>query len=78
MLQKVKHMLVGVTILCTIMQVGAIVPTRPIQVNPNTQNSPANFIFYFSLQNALITTDYLMVVFSPFATKIVPEQCLVL
>ena len=35
--------------------------TQPIKVNPNTESSPSNFIFYFTLDNTLPSDGYLLV-----------------
>lgn len=58
--------------------VSTISQTRPILVNPNTENSPTNFIFYFSLDYDLPSTDYLMITFSSFTSSVIPVSCIVL
>lgn len=52
-------------------------PTQPIVVNPNTESSPANLMFYFSLENPLPVSSYLMITFSTFTTA-TPISCDVL
>lgn len=52
--------------------------TQPIKVNPNTENSPSNFIFYFALNDPLPSDGYLLVTFTPFTTDATPLSCIVL
>ena len=51
---------------------------QPIKVNPNTESSPSNFIFYFSLDNTLPSDGYLLVTFSPFTGSADPLSCIML
>lgn len=55
-----------------------LIPTAPIIASPNTESSPSNFIFSFSLTNPLLTTSYLMVVFPIFPSAITPFTCTLL
>lgn len=55
-----------------------IKPTQPIVVNPNTESSPSNFMFYFQLEYALPSTGYLMITFSTFTSSALPISCNVL
>ena len=52
--------------------------TQPIKVNPNTESSPSNFIFYFSLDYTLPSDGYLLVTFSPFTGTADPLSCIML
>lgn len=72
---SIRHLLV---ILILIVSSCSIRPTQPIVVNPNTESSPSNFMFYFNLENPLPTSAYLMITFSTFTTTAVPISCDVL
>lgn len=73
--QTIQLALLLSILLCTAFSVR---PTQPIVVNPNTESSPSNFMFYFNLENPLPTTAYLMVTFSTFTTTAIPISCNVL
>ena len=65
-------------LLCLLLLAGpalAIRPTQPIRANPNTESSPANFFFFFQLDNALPASGYLMITFSPYITSAEPLTC---
>lgn len=61
-----------------VISVRSIRPTRPIIANPNTESSPANFMFYFMLENPLPSTGYLLITFTPYTTSAIPTSCVML
>lgn len=55
-----------------------LIPTAPILALPNTESSPSNFIFSFSLTNPMLSSSYLMIVFPIFSSTITPFTCTLL
>ena len=73
------HYLLNIIIIMLLLKsTSSVHQTQPIKVNPNTENSPSNFIIYFSLNNPLPSDGYLLVTFSPFTGSATPLSCIVL
>jgi hypothetical protein len=53
-------------------------PTAPIIASPNTESSPSNFIFSFSLSNDLPTGGYLLIVIPFYSVTLSPKSCTLL
>lgn len=67
-----------VVVLLFFQGVSSLKPTAPIIATPNTESSPSNFIFSFSLASDLPATGYIMVVFPFYSVTIGPKSCTLL
>ena len=78
-MERLSHRLAVLIItLALLSPAGALTPTGPILASPNTESSPANFIFSFKLANTMLTSSYLMIVFPIFPSTITPYTCTLL
>lgn len=53
----------------------AIIAVGPIEVSPNTENSPSVYLFPFKLSKNLPNTGYLLVSFPNYQTAVTPTSC---
>ena len=73
-----RHILTVLLIALLLVSTEALKPTSPILASPNTESSPSNFIFSFSLTNDLPIGAYLMVVLPFYSSEITPRGCTLL
>lgn len=79
--QRIKTSSLLCTLLSLLMMasiVACLKPTAPVMASPNTESSPSNFIFSFSLSKELPLDGYLMVVFPFYPSTITPSSCTLL
>lgn len=53
----------------------ALIAVGPIEVSPNTENSPSVYLFPFKLSKALPNSGYLLVTFPNYQTAVTPTSC---
>lgn len=58
-----------------LLPVWCLVPIGPIELSPNTENSPSVYLFPFKLSRSLPQTGYLLITMPNYQTAVTPTSC---
>jgi hypothetical protein len=64
-----------VKVLLLLLPVWSLVPVGPIELSPNTENSPSVYLFPFKLSKNLPKSGYLLITMPNYQTAITPTSC---